>query len=270
MAQHQNRYKNTQVKSGLSIDSLVVAAAFVGGALALTFNDHANTAEPARSEQAVEVKNQKHPQNHQRFIINDKLLNKLAFAESSGRTNAYNSKSGVLGLFQMKKDRWLELLYRHGKEEGYDNLANPITREETRNKDGQIVRYDYVVENKKDLNFILSKRKDEEVARAMTKRGLEENIKELEAIMGDKPIPATAGVVYMTHHFGVGGAARALKAMDKNPKTPFEKVAYPGVCKNNRNICYHNGDPGKPRSVTQVHNLLVKKLINAPDELTLK
>ena len=111
---------------------------------------------------------------------------------------------------------------------------------------------------------ILDARKNPELSQALAKKYMADGLAVIDKKLPNSDIELDETIAYKVLHFGAGGAAKIVKALEETPKRSFESVVGKDVCKNNHAICY-NKRTRKPLSVTQVYAMLEKRLEKAPD-----
>jgi len=196
-------------------------------------------------------------------ILTPEFMARVAFSESSGRVDAYNPKTKVLGRHQFKPDTFLEQLHIHGEEIGYGHLSKHIVRTPIRDQSKRIVRVTYSVPDAALRKKILDARKDPVLSERLAKRYIRKGLTDIARKIDGFEDKATEAMAYKVLHFGPGGALKAARALEVNPSMPFDKVVGTEVCKSNPRICYANK---KMLSVEAVHDRLQKRLDKAPYE----
>lgn len=168
-----------------------------------------------------------------------------AQTESSFNPEAQAKTSSASGLYQFIERTWLDMVDKHGAEYGLGKYADAITRKQ----DGTPV-----VANKALRQEILALRKDPEISAYMAAEYASENKAYLEKQLGRT---ATDTDLYMAHFLGAGGAAKFLKAMDRNGNQAAAAVM-PAAANANRNVFY-SASSGRALSLDQVYARFDKK-----------
>lgn len=170
------------------------------------------------------------------------LMDKAA-VESGYRTDVKASTSSATGLFQFTEGTWLNMVEQHGAKHGLGVYADKI-------KDGS-------VSDPATRKEILNLRKDPRLSAIFAAELANDNKTHLENELG-RPVGNTE--LYMAHFLGAGGAAKFLKAMDKNPNQPAASLL-PDAAKANLNVFY---DGTRPKSVGQIFDNFAAKFDDAP------
>ena len=168
-----------------------------------------------------------------------------ATAESGLNPKAKAGTSSAAGLYQFIDRTWLDMVDRHGAKYGLDKQAALIDRDE----DGQLA----VKGDSKTRKEILDLRYDPEIASLMAGEYAAENRAYLEGSLSQK----VAGTdLYFAHFLGGGGAARFLKALEKNPNQSAARIM-PEAAAANGPVFYDKS--GKARTLQQVYDRFAAK-----------
>jgi hypothetical protein len=175
-------------------------------------------------------------------------LMQTAHRESGFQVDAKAQSSSATGLFQFIEETWIRTIKEEGGRLGLAVYADKIKRSEA----GK-----YYVPDPTDRQLILDLRKDPQVSALMAGAYARRNGDFLATEIGRKP---TAGELYIAHFLGPIDAARLIRLRGVHPDLSapdlFEKAAA-----SNGAIFY---SAGKPRSVGQVYELLIRKHQSTP------
>ncbi len=174
---------------------------------------------------------------------NFEYLLKTAGRESSFKTNAKAKTSSASGLFQFIENTWLETV----KEEGHRFGLGDYSADIQRSRSGR-----YQVADAGRRREILALRNDPEVAATMAGAFTRQNAEYMSSRIGRE---ATQGELYMAHFMGPNGAARFIELTSERPDARAD-IHFPKAARANRAIFYEGG---RPRSLAQVHEALVRK-----------
>lgn len=166
-----------------------------------------------------------------------------AGVESGYRTDIKASTSSATGLFQFTEGTWLNMVEQHGAKYGLGVYADKINNGS--------------VSDPQTRKEILNLRKDPRLSAIFAAELANDNKTHLENELG-RPVGNTE--LYMAHFLGAGGAAKFLKAMDKNPNQPAANLL-PDAAKANLNVFY---DGTRPKSVGQIFDNFAAKFDDAP------
>lgn len=166
-----------------------------------------------------------------------------AGVESGYRTDVKASTSSATGLFQFTEGTWLNMVEQHGDKYGLGVYADKINNGS--------------VSDPQTRREILNLRKDPRLSAIFAAELANNNKSHLENELG-RPVGNTE--LYMAHFLGAGGAAKFLKAMDKNPNQPAASLL-PEAAKANLNVFY---DGTRPKSVGQIFDNFAAKFDDAP------
>jgi hypothetical protein len=150
--------------------------------------------------------------------------------ESGFNPEARARTSSATGLFQFIDSTWLDTLARHGARHG----LNPASRAEA-----------------------LDLRRDPVAASLMAAAHMADNAAALAGRTGQQPGQVE---LYLAHFLGVGGAARFLDGLAAQPDRSAAALM-PAAARANRAIFFADG---RSRSLSEVHDLLARKLGAAP------
>ncbi len=171
----------------------------------------------------------------------DYLVN-TAQRESSFKTNAKSSSSSAAGLFQFVEGTWLKVVKEDGPRLGLSDMAKNIRRSSS----GK-----YYVPNKGQRKQILAMRHDAETSALMAAAYTEHNERYVRGRIGRTP---SDGELYLAHFLGPGSAAKMINLAERQPDSPASRH-FPRAARSNKSIFYSGG---KPRSLSEVHNILIK------------
>ena len=168
--------------------------------------------------------------------------------ESNFNPAASASTSSARGLFQFIDQTWLGTVKEAGRQLGYGNYADAITRSASGS---------YSVSDPAARNAILKLRDDPQAASAMAGVLTQSNSFRLTGKIGRRP---TDGELYMAHFMGVGGAAKLIANAEDNPQASGARL-FPNAAAANRSIFYERG--GRARSVSEVYSVLTSRYASA-------
>ncbi len=164
-----------------------------------------------------------------------------AARESSFKAQARAKTSSAAGLFQFIENTWLQTLKQEGERYGLGEYADQIVR----TRSGR-----YYVPNRAMRAEILKLRHDPEVSALMAGAFTQQNTDYVSGKLGRKP---TQGELYIAHFLGPHGATKLISRSADTPSARADRV-FPQAARANRAIFY---DRGRPRSLSQVYELLV-------------
>lgn len=162
--------------------------------------------------------------------------------ESGLNPNAQAKGSSASGLFQFLGGTWLNVLERHGAENGLGWASEAI-------QGGRIA--DPAMRTQ-----IMALRFDPQVSSMMAAELASDNSAALQPILGREPV---ASELYLAHFLGQAGASQFLNALRDNPGQSAASI-FPAAAAANRPIFY---GPGGARSVGEVMDLLRNKVSTA-------
>jgi hypothetical protein len=171
-----------------------------------------------------------------------------ASAESGFRTDVKAKTSSATGLFQFTEATWLNMVNQHGAKHGLGHLADRISQDES----GQPR-----VDSQDARRSILALRNDPRLSALFAAELASDNKVQLESDLG-RPVGRTE--LYMAHFLGAGGAAKFLKALDRNPQQPAASLL-PEAAKANLPVFYEGG---RPLSVGQIFSRFAAKFDDEP------
>lgn len=147
-------------------------------------------------------------------------ISSFAKAESTNNPNAKNPESSASGLYQFTNKTWADMVSRYGAQTGIN----------------------------------LRDKADPQAQATMARLLAQDNIKSLQNTLGRMP---TKGELYAAHVLGASGAAKLINA-DPNREaiTLFPRNVFDG----NHNIFFDGKTSKKPRTASQVYDLLVSKV----------
>ena len=149
-----------------------------------------------------------------------------AAQESNFDVNSRTSTSTAAGPFQFVEHTWLDMLKRHGAAYGLGKEA------------AQIKLHNGVasVSDPALRKHLLDLRKDVSLSAGMAARYLDESSQDLARALHRKPTDTESRMAYF---LGPGGAAKLIKAAQKNPDGPSDAVL-PQAAAANRSLFYGN------------------------------
>ncbi|MGO4573080.1 transglycosylase SLT domain-containing protein [Microvirga sp. 2TAF3] len=176
----------------------------------------------------------------------------LADVESSLSPEAKAPTSSAEGLFQFIDSTWLETVYTHAADYGFEAAAKAI----------RMVNGELVVGNDKDKAWVMSLRCDPYFSALMAG----ELIKDVERALqeqGEREL--TEAELYMAHFLGASSAVRFLEALDKDPSIKAAKL-FPQAARANAAL-FLDGKGKKRRavSVAELYNRIDSKIIRRMD-----
>lgn len=147
-------------------------------------------------------------------------ISSFAKAESTNNPNAKNPESSASGLYQFTNKTWADMVSKYGAQTGIN----------------------------------LRDKADPQAQAIMARLLAQDNIKSLQNSLGRMP---TKGELYAAHVLGASGAAKLINA-DPNREaiTLFPRQVFDG----NHNIFFDGKSSKKPRTASQVYDLLVSKV----------
>ncbi|MGB5605987.1 MAG: hypothetical protein WBN51_05660 [Gammaproteobacteria bacterium] len=176
------------------------------------------------------------------------FLMELAATESSFDPASMAATSSAAGLYQFRKETWLDAVRNHGDKYGIGNYAAQVEHIVTRNgKTRPVIRDAAVRQHVLDLRF------NPRIAALLAAEHVKRNTKRLLRRLGRVPGRTD---LYLTHFFGSSGALSFLKTLAEDP----DKVAhdiFPGAAKRNLGI-FHTRQ-SKPRTVAEIYELFSRK-----------
>jgi hypothetical protein len=150
-----------------------------------------------------------------------------ATQESGLNTKAKNPKSTAVGPFPFIERTWLDMVRRHGSAYGLGDMAREITVH-----NGVPTVKDPAVRKQ-----ILALREDPHVSAGMAARHLAEGREALQKRL-DRPVTETESRI--AYVMGVAGAAKLIKAAEKNPDA-LARDLLPAAAKANKPLFYAEG-----------------------------
>ena len=176
------------------------------------------------------------------------FLMELAAVESTFNPGSRAAKSTAAGLYQFKRDTWLETVKRHGRKYGIGSYAKQV--EYIVDSDGN--RHP-MISNPVVSEHVLDLRHNPRVAALMAAEYLKGNLRQLSLTLDQEP---GRKEMYLTHFLGLSGAIRFLEFLDRNPHKLASDI-FPGPALRNKNIFQNKNR--KPRTVAEVYDLLGRK-----------
>lgn len=156
------------------------------------------------------------------------IMTKMAYAESAFNPNAKAKTSSASGLFQFISDTWHKITSSKGKKYGITPGTSPFNASANALMGGEFIK---------------------------------EN---MDAIKGSAlNSPPNAADVYAAHFMGAGGANKLFKEIRSNPNAIAANL-FPKQAAANTGIFYKNGDRSQPRTVSEVYQVLAKKMSTDP------
>ena len=169
-------------------------------------------------------------------------LMKTAARESSFNESAKAKTSSAAGLFQFIEGTWLQMVKEVGNKFGLDKYTPHIFS----TRSGK-----YYVPNQKLRGEILKLRHNPEVSAMMAGEFTKQNSQFMQERLGRKP---SQGELYVAHFLGAKGAADLVSLANTKPDARADRH-FPKAARANKAIFYSRG---RPRSVEQVYNALVR------------
>lgn len=176
------------------------------------------------------------------------FLMELAAVESTFNPGSRAAKSTAAGLYQFKRDTWLETVKRHGRKYGIGSYAKQV--EYIVDSDGN--RHP-MISNPVVSEHVLDLRHNPRVAALLAAEYLKGNLRQLSLTLDQEP---GRKEMYLTHFLGLSGAIRFLEFLDRNPHKVASDI-FPGPALRNKNIFQNKNR--KPRTVAEVYDLLGRK-----------
>ena len=178
----------------------------------------------------------------QKTGANFNYLLATARVESNLNPSARASSSSAGGLFQFLEQTWLGTIKHAGPALGYGRYADAISV----NSSGR-----FEVQDPSLRQQILNLRSDPNANALMAGAFTRWNGDWLSAKLGRPP---TEGELYLAHFLGAAGASKLITLASSSPQANAADV-FPRAAGANRSIFYDK--QGEPRSVAQVHDLVV-------------
>lgn len=176
------------------------------------------------------------------------FLMELAATESSFNPASAAATSSAAGLYQFKKDTWLDVVRKYGDKYGIGNYAAQVEHIVTSSGRLQPVIRDAAVQQ-----HVLKLRYNPRIAALLAAEHVKRNMKRLLATLGRVPGRTD---LYLTHFFGAKGALSFLKTLDKNPDTIAHDM-FPRAAQRNQSI--FRTRQSKPRTVAEIYELFSRK-----------
>jgi hypothetical protein len=175
----------------------------------------------------------------------------LADVESSLSPEAKAPTSSAQGLFQFIDRTWLEIVYLHAADYGFDAAAAAI----------KIVDGDPVVSDK-DREWIMNLRTDPYFSALMAG----ELIKDVERALftqGERELAEAE--LYLAHFLGATSAVRFLEVLDQDPNMKASKL-FPKAARANAGLFMEGkGRKRRPVSVAELYNKIDTKIVRRMD-----
>lgn len=197
--------------------------------------------------------------------IDTDIAIKMAWVESTMRSDAANGKSGARGLFQFTWPTFKEYLHKYADELGFPEVANMVVLEKHRNDDGT---YDFEYKTaegySQDDVFKHAFNPELNAALACRKMALD-----AERIRQDIGIEPDAADMRATHMLGTSGGLEFLKLYhmhDFHHHAPSDYFSAHAINRN-RSIFFHRGGEGPERSIAQVRDYFTKQMSKSAQEI---
>jgi hypothetical protein len=168
-----------------------------------------------------------------------------AQVESGMRPDARARTSSASGLYQFIDQSWLEIVKRHGSENGLGWAADAITV----GRNGHLT-----VGDPQTRRAILQMRNNPAIAATMAAEYASDNKDALESALGRA---ATGTDLYMAHFLGLGGARSFLRTMASSPSASGAAL-FPAAARANRSVFYEAN--GQPRTLSAIYQRFASKL----------
>ena len=181
--------------------------------------------------------------------VNFSFLMQLADTESTFNSSSKSAKSSAAGLYQFKKDTWLDVIKRHGKKYGLEKYASQVEFfiDSSGNRRPMI-------SDPLTFGHVMNLRHNPRISALMAAEYIKGNIKKLSQST-DHKIGYTE--MYLTHFLGLSGAITFLEFLNNNPNKVAEDI-FPGPASRNDNI-FHTKNR-KQRTIAEVYDLLDSKI----------
>jgi hypothetical protein len=193
-------------------------------------------------------------------VVPFRLMHQVAKTESSFRPDAVNDKSGACGAYQIDPDgTMLELIKKHGSQHGYGVLANNIDATPHKLKNGRVKwEWDVTTRNPRIANAISNACFDPQLSAFMATDYMADNAQHLRQVVRHRQANFTDA--YIEHFLGPGDAAKFLGAHENKKLRKHSATAYVthDAAAQNHGIFFRGN--GKPRSVSDVYNILAAKM----------
>lgn len=164
-----------------------------------------------------------------------------AARESNFSPQAKAKTSSAAGLFQFIENTWLQTVKEEGARYGLGKYSQHIFK----TSNGR-----YYVPDRSIRNEILKLRHNAEASAMMAGAFTQQNADFMQSRLGREP---NQGELYIAHFLGPKGATKLISMAQENPSARADRQ-FPKAAHANRGIFYSHG---KPRSLSQVYDLLV-------------
>lgn len=176
----------------------------------------------------------------------------LADVESSLSNEAKAPTSSAEGLFQFIDRTWLETVYLHAADYGFEAAAKAI----------RLVDGEPVVGDDKDRAWIMSLRTDPYFSALMAGELIKDVERALQA-QGERELEEAE--LYLAHFLGAGSAVRFLDVLYSDPNMNATKL-FPKAAKANAGLFTDGkGRKRRPVSVAELYNKIDSKIVRRMD-----
>lgn len=157
--------------------------------------------------------------------VDARVMTSLIAIESGFSNKAASGTSSATGLGQFTNDTWARMLKKHGGKYGLDPTAS---------------------------------RTDARANALMTAALMKDSLATMQTYLKR---PVTAVDLYLSHFLGASGAKRFLTTLSNDPSTIGAQLL-PDFAKSNRDIFYVNGNSSQPRTLSEIYQLLARRMQN--------
>ncbi|MGD2137800.1 MAG: transglycosylase SLT domain-containing protein [Gammaproteobacteria bacterium] len=184
------------------------------------------------------------------------FLMELAAIESSFNPAARARTSTAAGLYQFKRETWLDTVKQYGRRYGLGEYARQVEYVvDDKGNRQPVIRNAAVQQEVLDLRF------NPMFSALLAAENVKRNMRQLTHSFDREPGRTE---LYLTHFFGAAGAISFLKALEKHPDRIAGEI-FPGPAKRNKNI--FRMQTRKPRTVAEVYEVFSRKFNTARYEV---
>jgi hypothetical protein len=172
----------------------------------------------------------------------------LADVESSLEPKAKASTSSAEGLFQFIDQTWIEMLYHHGADHGFERAAEAL----------RIVNDEVELVDDSKRSWIMGLKRDPYLSALMAG----ELINDIQrALQGEGERELAEAELYLAHFFGAKAAVQFLRALDEQPDAVAAKL-FPKAAKANLGLFSEtNGRKRRSITVAELYDRIDSKIV---------